>query len=365
MIRRALVPLGFVALAIGGFIWATPERRGPEDAFASELDRSAAVRMERATLRARRDSLGGVSRAISRVLTRQLAERRARALPAGAGSYVLSVDPTVPAASRDSFTAKVRREFASLPASALVPIVVQVVLDTVRYASYQRAVVIPDVAGQPCVVIVSVGGREGRSQLPNPVDRIVGTCGFYARFGMPGAPLRDWMHQTQGLSALSDEPPRQPRYQARMRLAGRDIARAAPIAACLAGADDPCTDVFFSVNAWTGVRGPYAEVEGARGVFRAGPTWANAMAFTNLARLRVSLGDERFGQFWRSPLPPAMAYENLEGRHIATFVRSELLKEFEPHHPGPLHAGLPLALGVALAAGFGVLAIRRTPRDRS
>lgn len=365
MIRRLLVLLGFVALAVFGFMAATPKSEGPDDPFAAMMDRSDEVRRERATNRARRDSLGGVSRAIGRTISMDLAARRVGALPAGLGAYHVSVDANVPAVSRDSFTTKIRAEFASLPAQARVPLRVFVVFDSVRVDFYDRTVVIPDTPDRPCVVIVSVGigTRGGRPALPRPVDRVVGTCGFYARFGMPGAPMRDWLLETQGLSAISDEPASAPRFQPPIRLAGRQVAQASPIAACLAGADEPCTDAFFSGLGWFGMGGPYAEV--SRGVFRASPTWANAMAFTVLARLRLSLGDERFGQLWRSPLSPAMAYENLEGRHIATFVRAELLKEFAPHRPGPLHAGLPLVLGVALGAGFGVWAIRRTPRDRS
>jgi hypothetical protein len=365
MMRQLLVPLGVVVLAALGFMAATPEPRRPDDPFAAVLDRSAMVRAERALLNARRDSLGGLSRAISRITTRQNAEARVRALPAGLGAYHLVVDADVPEVSRDSFTAKVRREFASLPAEPRVPVRVFVVWDTLRYGYYERAVVIPARDDQPCAVMVSVGTRRGRPAIPAAVDRIVGTCGFYARFGMPGAPIHEWLAETQGLSAISDEPPHTEVHPPRMRIAGRDVARAVPIASCLAGRDDPCGEVFFSANAWWGASGPFTELDAARGVFRASPGWANSMAFTNLARLREALGDERFGELWRSPLPGPMAYENLEGRHIATFVRGELLKDFQPHRPGPLHAGLPLALGIAIGAGFGVLAIRRTPRARS
>lgn len=363
--RRLLMPLGFVALAVLGFIVATPEPRKPDDPFAAVLDRDAIVRLQRETINARRDSLGGLSRAIARVTTRQSAEARVRALPAGLGAYYFSVDADVPAASRDSFAAKITREFASLPAEARVPVRVFVVWDSVRYGFYERAVVVPRTADQPCVVMVHVGTRSGRPALPLPTDRVVGTCGFFARFGSPGSQVRDWLVETQGLSAVSDEPPLRQRIPPRFRFAGRDIARAVPVAACLAGRDDPCADVFFSANAWYGATGAYSELESARGVFRAAPGWANGFSFTDLAQLRASLGDERFGELWRSPLSPDMAYENLEGRHIATFVRAELLKQVEPHRPGPLHAGLPIAFGVAIGAGFGLLAIRRTPRARS
>lgn len=363
--RRLMIPVGFVVLAVLGFMAATPEPRQPDDPFDAELNRSTSVRKARDLVSARRDSVGGLNRAISRITTRQRAAERLRELPAGLGAYHLVVDADVPAASRDSFTAKIRREFATLPAVPRVPLRVFVDYDSVRYGFYERSVVIPDAPDQPCVVIVPVGNRRGRPALPVAVDRIVGTCAFYARFGMPGEPMRDWLAKTQGLSAISDEAPRNPRHPPRMRIAGRDVARAVPIASCLAGRDDPCADVFFSANMWMGAGGPFTELESAQGVFRASPGWANSMAFTILARLRQTLGDERFGQLWRSPLSPPMAYENLEGRHMATFVRSELFKEFEPHRPGPLHAGLPLALGVAIGAGFGVLAIRTTRRARS
>lgn len=363
--RRLLVPAGFVILAALGFMAATPEPRQPDDLFAAALDRSAAVRTERALVSARRDSLGGLNRAMSRISARQNADARVRALPADAGVYHLSVDADVPAASRDSFTAKIQREFASLPAEPLVPLRVFVVSDSVRYGFYERSIVIPNAPEQPCVVLVSLGTRAGRPILPAVVDRVVGTCAFFARFGMPGVPMREWLAQTQGYSAISDEPPRNPRHPPRMRIAGRNIARAVPMVSCLAGRDDPCADVFSSANIWMGAGGAFSELQSAQGVFRASPRWANSMAFTLLARLRQSLGDERFGELWRSPLSAPMAYENLEGRHIATFVRGELLREFEPHRPGPLHAGLPLALGVALGAGFGVLAVRTTRRARS
>lgn len=363
--RRLLIPLGIAVLTAIAFMAATPEPRQPDDPFAAVLDRSAVVGRERALMAARRDSLGGISRAIARITTRQLAEERVRALGAGVGGYHLAVDANVPEASRDSFTAKVRREFASLPAEPRVPVRVFVVWDSARFGWYERAVVVPTRDDRPCTVMVYVGTRRGLPALPIAVDRVVGTCGFYARFGMPGAPIREWLALTQGLSAISDEPPQVEVHPPRMPLRGRDVARAVPIASCLAGRDDPCAEVFFSTNAWMGATGPFTDLESARGVFRAYPGWANSMAFTNLARLRESLGDDRFGELWRSPLPSPMAYENLEGRHIAGFVRAELLKDFEPHRPGPLHAGLPLALGLAVGAGFAVLAIRRTPRARS
>lgn len=363
--RRLLMPAGFVTLAVVGFLAATPEPRQSDDPFAAALDRSSVVRAERALVSARRDSVGGLNRAISRIGARQLADARVRALPADAGAYHVSVDADVPAASRDSFTAKIRREFASLPAEPRVGLRVFVVSDSLRFRTYERSIVSPDAPDQPCVVLVNLGRRPGHPILPSAVDRIVGTCGFYARFGMPGAPMREWLAHTQGYSAISDEPPRNPRYPARVRVAGRDIARAVPMVSCLAGRDDPCADVFSSANIWMGAGGAFSELPSAQGVFHAFPGWANSMVFTLLAQLRHSLGDERFGELWRSPLPAAMAYENLEGRHIATFVRAQLLKEFEPHRPGPLHAGLPLALGVAVGAGFGLLAIRAAARRRS
>lgn len=364
--RRLLIPLGFAAATAIAFVAATPEPRGPDDPFSAVLDRSDVVALERRTLKARRDSVFSLSSAIHRAATRQVASVRVRALPRDLGSYHVSVDADVPAITRDSFASRLAEEFASLPAQARVPLRVFVTTDSTRWSFYERAVVTPTSADAPCVVMVRIGSRPNRAIVPVRTDRVVGTCAFYARFGMPGAPIADWLAKTQGLSAISDLPPSNPqRSEPRVRLTGREVARAAPIAACLAGQDEPCVDVFFSAIAWTGLSGPYADLPSAQGVFRASPVWANGRVFSHLANLRASLGDERFGQFWRSPLPPALAYENLEGRPIAEFVRGELLSEVEPYRPGPLHAGFPLALGVAIGAAFGVWAIRRTPRDRS
>jgi hypothetical protein len=141
----------------------------------------------------------------------------------------------------------------------------------------------------------------------------------------------------------------------------------APIeGACAAGDTDACTNILVKRrHGWWFQRSDTLMRDATPGVIATHPFITLQTPGTYLALMRTELGDERFGEFWRSDAGPAEAYEAISGRSLGDFVYDDLMLYVEPHRPGPLHAGLPLGLGLAMGVAGAVLAVRLTRREQS
>ena len=361
MKRIALTIMGLIAAGMI-YLLLVPD-------FATELERVAMWRSsipeiaaEEVLLEARQDTM----RALLAARERLVALEAARALPITARPYAFSADAALMPATREAFDQRAQSELASIGDSLEYPVRVHLVRDTSMIGGYRRIVVLPRDARDPCAVVVLLSNARQRDVLPKSEDRLIGACGFYAAFGAPGSGMERWLLETRGIMAAADiEMPAQydgPRH----RLTSSEVVVAPEAAACVAGNDDAC------VTAWEGsswmrrlANRDSLFPEATRGTVRSFAYSAQNVPGRNLGDLRGAMSDVNFRRLWRSTEEPVVAYETIEGRSIAYFVRDRLLTEVEPHRPGPLHATLPFALGVAIAAGAATLAIRFTKRQRS
>jgi hypothetical protein len=366
--RTVVALVGTVGAAIAAFVLILPDRTEyPEyRRFSSWLSHVPEVAAAEMLHEARADSMIQLRGLLRRLETREAA----RALPPASDLLAFTADNRLPAEVRQRIADAVRAEFAEYPAPVGR---VRVHLTTTREfvpQGYARYVVLPDTPDAPCTVLIEM--REtGNRVAPRVRDRIVGTCGFYARFGAPGPGMRAWLEETRGDAAaadvlLSSRSSRRTQTEGRHRIAASDLSYMPIAAACLADNDAACTALFGSrwISRRTNPEPTTIDAQ-ARDVLRGEAFSSFSAAGNHLAAMRAELGNPRFTEVWRSAHPPTVAYETLEGRSVGALVRAQMLKEIEPHRPGPLAARFPLFLGLALAGLCGGVAVRAVRRQRS
>jgi hypothetical protein len=354
-VKRAVVLVLAVIGAVVAFIALVPE----VDTTPWWRSRDPAIAALQDLQNARQDSI----RALRAARERLLALETVRRAPRATGPLTFQASTNIPAATRSAFENRIREEVAAFGDTLRHAMRVQVVSDSATDIAYAQVVVLPREASEPCSIVILIGGvAQGRTVLPVPKSRLLGTCEFYAAFGSPGSGMREWLHETHGAMASTSQfdttqaPPRR-------RLTSTIVFREPSLAACVVGDDASCLKA-WNGNSWE------------RRLSDANPIFPEAIKGTvrqrgglglsgRLAGLRVAMTDVRFREVWRSDKSPLEAYELVEGRSLAQFVRDQLLLEVEPHVPGPLQAGLPLALGVVLAAATAIVTIRFTKRTRS
>lgn len=331
-----------------GFNWRS---RNPEIAVLQD------------TLEWRQDTV----RTLIAVRERLLALDAARSIRGSTASLTFSSDADVSLPTRSAFTALVHAELAPLGDTMRHPLRVHFVRDTSLRGSYRRIAVLPQTATEPCVMVILVGGTADRDVVPFPKDRMIGTCGFFATFGLPGRGMEQWLLESRGALALSDVAISRERESGeRFRFSGSNVLMSPETAACAAGNDSVCVTLWAEPD-WSRRFGRLdaAYVEATRYTVKASPFGAQRMPGRHLADLRAAMTDGPFAQLWQSDSAPIAAYAALEGRSIAGFVRGRILEEVEPHRPGPLHADLALVLGLGIGIGAALLAFRFTKRRRS
>lgn len=319
-------------------------------------------------LYAQQDSIRTLNGVYERLLALEVARdgRVAQRGPKAGPRLTFVKDPALSATVHEAFERRIRDELGSLGDSLKYPVRVHLAHDSAGRSSYMRLVVLPRDESEPCALVLLISRPRGRDVLPMAQDRVIGTCGLYAAFGAPGPGMTKWLLETRGRYAVTDIAMPLQISRGRQSLRGRDIASAPEVAACLAGSDSACV-TSWEDQSWLERANSRDAVwlEATHGTVRAFPFSALNSPGRNLGDLRGAMTDVRFQELWKSALGPAGAYEAVEGRSIALFMRERLLLELEPHRPGPLHADLPLALGLAIAALAAALAIRFTKRQRS
>lgn len=275
-------------------------------------------------------------------------------------------DPSLSVTTRTAFEQRVRKELAPLGDSLRYAIRVHVVHDSALGGEYRRIAVLPRDDTEPCAIVFLVPRPPGIDVVPSARDRLIGTCGLYATFGAPGPGMHQWLLATRGTRAVSDIAMRTTGRGERYRLTGPDIIMDPEVAACIAGSDSACVATWRR-TAW--VRNALDHDSSfdslTRGTVRAYPSSAMSWPGRNLGELRGAMTDAQFAELWRSTKAPEEAYEEIEGQSIAHVVRDRFLFNLQPHRPGPLHADLPILVGIAFGAAAALLAIQLTKRARS
>ncbi|MBX3132609.1 MAG: hypothetical protein KF689_04385 [Gemmatimonadaceae bacterium] len=356
--RRFLLPLAGTVMAAALFAALIPG-----DAALDVYDlmqRDPQIAAAQREVAAASDSL----RRISSVIERTEILAHAAGLRRSAAAFELSAEPDVPVATRQAFAERLAAVGAAL-GTPRVPVRVHVVRVDRLFGAYTRYVVMPR-EGEPCIVVVAI--RRNQAQLrPLDGDRVIGACGFYAAYGMPGAGMQQWLETDQGRSTGTDSASAE-FFDHRPR-AGRApalLAAFSPVSvACVAGNDAACERTLFGARPMDQVEVPAPPRGATRRVLRAGTVSRPTLPTVTLALLREHLGEASFARLWASDEALAEAYPRLTGEPMAVFARAALRTEVPPRRPGPLHGGLPLLLGLAVGGALATWAIRGTKRARS
>ncbi len=291
-------------------------------------------------------------------------------LPRSRETFAIVAAPGIQAETRESFARPIRAAIDSLDGPPRHPLRVILSTDSMSGRNYRRLVLLPRNADEPCAVVITLSAdRRAPTAHPIAEEPLLGACGFYARFGMPGRGMQDWLTSTRGLMAKVDQP-RARRARSPVVIRGYFIAFAPQTVRCAADVDEACRDLWDGPGAFQPWVSPRIWLDTAiapevRHIVRGSRDDHVAAPGRRLGDLRSTLGDARFAEVWRSELPPAAAYEALTGASIGSLAREALLAEVEPYRPGPLHADLPTALSGVLILTSAALVIRFAARRRS
>ncbi len=358
--RRPLTGIAAVVGSVLLFYAIAPEPKGERQFGVGFFDRDPAVVAARTQLWALGDSV----RLLTWDLIRVNAWETARALPTESAPTKFVALPGVHPNVVKSFEAAARAAFAEVPAPR-VPLRVVLMATEEQGGFYRKYAVLPQEASQPCVVVLTVSPRA-RNLQPSRFDRLLATCGFYARFGRPSAAMQQWLERTRGTAAIFDSTELVTgSTRPRRTLQGSSIGFSPAIAMCLAGKDEGCVGTVVDPLGTAGQRQLIPPNERTSAVIATYPMTMSSTPENTLASIRAFVGDARFEQLWTTDADPAVGFEKVTGEHIAVFARPRLLNEYLPHEPGPLRGALDLVFGLSLGAAAAVWAIRRSRRERS
>jgi len=219
--------------------------------------------------------------------------------------------------------------------------------------------------GARCVALVRLRGTSEAHVAALRQQSVVGVCGFFAAFGLPGEGVRAWLTSTDyGVARRSDwhvaiAPAFDPFA---IYTLGDEAGR------CLTGEPKACRDVLRLEDPepnHTGDRSPAASVlfhaTSAGGPGRSRSTLGTAETEVLMTAVR-EFGVERFGQFWRASARPDAAFLAATGVPLDAWMRRWLARTYGdvPTRPG-VQARDVLWLGLALPA---LLIAGARPRER-
>jgi hypothetical protein len=217
--------------------------------------------------------------------------------------------------------------------------------------------------------------------------RLLGPCGFYEWFGVPGPQIDNWLRMrgwNLGLASAWDSPyPRwEPRrwwsrydrygvfgtWPVRETMTQRGFACAAGSAVscdlAVVNAPSPAVDLIIGVKVWSaGIVSPRSSVVGSDR-----PWWypsseeLGPREWTLLAEMARTLGPDRFARMWRSDLPIREAFRAAAGMELGDWTQewSQRLYGQQGRGPGVSMSSAAMGLMVALLAfAFAVTMVQR------
>lgn len=295
-------------------------------------------------------------------------ERAVRALPASAAreGFAVVADADVPAAFRDGIESVVREEIGEIAGGrAQYPVVVRVLVDTIVHPvnTYRRAVVLPQVAGEPCNVIMRLSRNTQAWSQRAGRERLLGTCGFYAAYGAPGVGMHAWLLETGMRTAAYVSSP-VPWVTRTEQLNAESWLE---LAACRTGRTAGCADIFNGRRERLQWFMETRLIESTPGVSVQAPlVYFNAYERVSrglLGEISRSLGPVTFAALWQSAEPPERAMQQLTGMSPAEWVQQRVAVSVRPYNPGPSVPTLPLAMGLLLFAGLTTWTMVRVKRE--
>ena len=257
--------------------------------------------------------------------------------------------------------------------------------DSTRRALRDQSVLL--VPGEPdgptCVVVVSsVSFGQGRrrprspgadSALVRTLDRSVGVCALYAKYGAPGPAIRRWLTseswrqaavvtsvRRRALHANPDAKlvvdPR-PTSRASTAFAGQRTFEnwygewrfGVPAIACLGGSDEMCATPMRSPNPIAPDRRLAVLPAGVIRLARSSLSieWDDQL----MAALEDQLGPERFAAFWTSAKAPEEAILDASGKPVGALIKAHLLSQFPPAESSPWPTAFEWLVQLTLLGG--------------
>lgn len=308
----------------------------------------------------------------------EVADSRARAprtLPRGStrdsNGLAVIAEPALPASVRAGAEASARAELQALNGgTSAYPVAVVVILDSlVQFGStYRRAIVLPRAEGEPCTVVVRVSRRVQVWNRRPAGENVLGTCGFYAAYGAPGAGMDEWLRATGMRTATYARRPANWRVP-EGKIAAPNARYWPGLASCRAGREASCAAMFDGLSDLGGSFDQARRLALRTDVTVQPPItgWSPVDGLSGglLERLAAAMGRERFGTLWRDARAPAAAHESITGRPLSEWVGESVAEAMEPYRPGPAVPALPLTGTLVLAVGAGMWAVRGSRRRMS
>jgi len=218
--------------------------------------------------------------------------------------------------------------------------------------------------GKECVVLVRLRGVSESHVDALRSQSLVGICGFYGAFGLPGNGIQDWLVRSSYRFARRSDwsVARAPVTDASSVYALREAA-----ARCLTGDAGACRGALR-------LEPPHAVGEPQPGdrlewvLDATAPPNSTAPAFLGdaedelLADAVRSVGAERFARFWRSASAPDSAFRSAAGIAIEPWTQRWLARVYGALPPRP-SARVSDLLWLSIALAVSLLVARR-PRER-
>ena len=215
-----------------------------------------------------------------------------------------------------------------------------------------------------CIVVARVkpwGVNEFVSEASR--DRLLGPCGFYERFGVPGIEIERWLgrgawgfaqNSSPNWGRWNEEWATPYGYPLRMVLGPRGVA-------CAKGSDSSCLDA-LQTPAMGGWRPRNGRLTTEFNPYIMSSSWySRDWSFgprspSLLADLAKDLGTDRFTRFWQSEQHPESAFRAATGTELSEWGHQWVVRNYHAEPAGPGVSGAAWAWGLAmLALSLGVI----------
>ena len=299
---------------------------------------------------------------------------------------------------RKLVNAFIERAKLSRPATAAGPVDYAILTDTmgtirartIGVASYEFVSFVPTAEYDRCLAMAKLGGAKVSGRIlrstwftnTESVAAFLGPCSFYERFGRPGPLIDQWLRGGAWTFAASGtrsryaiayfSPAAEFNYeyfseQQWWYTSGWDIRSylTAGGVRCASGNTDACAEIFVTHEA----SDPSVETKVlTAGLLQGrGYRWWSSRSlgpYENrlLGDLAKTVGEERFRQFWTSPLPPAEAFKAATGSDAGAAIASWSQRVYGKVAVGPTipAGGAISALALAaIAIGWAISLGRR------
>lgn len=211
---------------------------------------------------------------------------------------------------------------------------------------------------------------ERTSQDANRALRVLGVCGFYATYGVPGAHVAEWLARGGYHYAdfvFVDRFPRMGFTGIRGAFGRNDRGVSLRLQSCAAGVDEACERLFLDPEerfnrAWAS---PVTTPQPPRAAFaERGSAWLDIAL---LGWLEKEFGAEAVGRFWRSEEPVKEAFEGAFPVSLAEWMRDMTVRTTGTvSRPTPKAANaFGALLFVVLGVGASVFFARRSQHRRA